>query len=101
MGGCGREEQGEEHGAGSIGRCPCGAAVVGRWWCGFLRSLLSVLVSPRMAGLRVDFGLLLEPLGFIKVLEWVSGAGDAQGEALFSLWGCLFSFPRPGFASVS
>ncbi|XP_009874602.1 PREDICTED: synaptophysin-like protein 1 [Apaloderma vittatum] len=24
-----------------------------------------------MAGLRVDFGVLLEPLGFIKVLEWI------------------------------
>ncbi|XP_013799055.1 synaptophysin-like protein 1 [Apteryx mantelli] len=25
-----------------------------------------------MLGLRVDFGLILEPLGFIKVLEWIS-----------------------------
>ncbi|NXG71404.1 SYPL1 protein, partial [Baryphthengus martii] len=37
-------------------------------WCGLL---LAVLVSPRMVGFRVDFGLLLEPLGFIKVLEWI------------------------------
>ncbi|NXN59145.1 SYPL1 protein, partial [Rynchops niger] len=48
--------------------------------------LLSVLVAPRMAGLRVDFGLLLEPLGFIKVLEWIfsifafATCGGFQGE---------------------
>lgn len=83
---------------GPIGRCLGRAAAVDRWWCG---SLLAALVSPRMAGLRVDFGLLLEPLGFIKVLEWVSGAGEAQGEALFSLWGCFFLFPGPDFAPVS
>lgn len=89
---------GRSTGAGPIGRCLCRATGVDGWWCGFL---LVALVSPRMAGLRVDFGLLLEPLGFIKVLEWVSGAGEVQGEASFSLWGCFFSFPRPGFAPVS
>ncbi|NXN44308.1 SYPL1 protein, partial [Rhinoptilus africanus] len=52
-------------------------------WCGFL---LSLLVSPRMVGLRVDFGSLLEPLGFIKVLEWIfsifvfATCGGFQGE---------------------
>ena len=35
-----------------------------------------------MFGLQVDCGLLLEPLGFIKVLEWVSGAGNALGLAV-------------------
>ncbi|NXT83857.1 SYPL1 protein, partial [Zapornia atra] len=44
------------------------------------------LVLSRMAGVRVDFGLLLEPLGFIKVLEWVfsilvfATCGGFQGE---------------------
>uniref|UniRef100_A0A8B9NHX7 Synaptophysin like 1 n=1 Tax=Accipiter nisus TaxID=211598 RepID=A0A8B9NHX7_9AVES len=39
-----------------------------------------------MAGLRVDFGLFLEPLGFIKVLEWIfsifafATCGGFQGE---------------------
>ncbi|NXO03975.1 SYPL1 protein, partial [Rhinopomastus cyanomelas] len=33
--------------------------------------LLAALVLLMMVGLRVDFGLLLEPLGFIKVLEWI------------------------------
>ncbi|KAM6293228.1 synaptophysin-like protein 1 [Porphyrio hochstetteri] len=39
-----------------------------------------------MAGVRVDFGLLLEPLGFIKVLEWIFSlfvfvtCGGFQGE---------------------
>uniref|UniRef100_A0A8D0L0D9 Synaptophysin like 1 n=1 Tax=Strix occidentalis caurina TaxID=311401 RepID=A0A8D0L0D9_STROC len=39
-----------------------------------------------MAGLRIDFGLLLEPLGFIKVLEWIfsifafATCGGFQGE---------------------
>ncbi|NXQ80905.1 SYPL1 protein, partial [Nyctibius grandis] len=50
------------------------------------RSLLAALLSPRMAGLRVDFGLFLEPLGFIKVLEWIfsifafATCGGFQGE---------------------
>lgn len=35
-----------------------------------------------MFGLQVDCGLLLEPLGFIKVLEWVSEAGKALGLAV-------------------
>lgn len=99
--GRGRGVAGRITGAGPIGRCLRGAVAVCRWWCGSLWYWLAALVSPRMAGLRVDFGLLLEPLGFIKVLEWVSGAGDAQREASFSLWGCFFSFPRPGFAPLS
>ncbi|XP_005243578.2 synaptophysin-like protein 1 [Falco biarmicus] len=39
-----------------------------------------------MDGLRLDFGLLLEPLGFIKVLEWIfsiftfATCGGFQGE---------------------
>ncbi|XP_008936368.1 PREDICTED: synaptophysin-like protein 1 [Merops nubicus] len=39
-----------------------------------------------MAGLRMDFGLLLEPLGFMKVLEWIfsifvfATCGGFQGE---------------------
>uniref|UniRef100_A0A8C3K2E8 Synaptophysin like 1 n=1 Tax=Calidris pygmaea TaxID=425635 RepID=A0A8C3K2E8_9CHAR len=39
-----------------------------------------------MAGLHVDFGLLLEPLGFMKVLEWIfsifafATCGGYQGE---------------------
>lgn len=77
-----------------IGRCLWKVTPVGWWWCG---SLQAALVSPRMAPLRLDFGLLMEPLGFIKVLEWVSRAG----KALFSLWGCFFFFPRPGFVPVS
>ncbi|NXE86229.1 SYPL1 protein, partial [Menura novaehollandiae] len=48
--------------------------------------LLAALVSPRMAGLRVDFSMLLEPLGFVKVLEWIlaifafATCGGFQGE---------------------
>ncbi|NXD12696.1 SYPL1 protein, partial [Nothocercus nigrocapillus] len=44
------------------------------------------LVSVRMMGLRLDLGLLLEPLGFIKVLEWIfsifafATCGGFQGE---------------------
>uniref|UniRef100_A0A663LQW5 Synaptophysin like 1 n=1 Tax=Athene cunicularia TaxID=194338 RepID=A0A663LQW5_ATHCN len=54
-----------------------------RLWCGLL---LAALVLPGMAGLRMDFGLLLEPLGFIKVLEWIfsifafATCGGFQGE---------------------
>ncbi|NXR66522.1 SYPL1 protein, partial [Rhadina sibilatrix] len=33
--------------------------------------LLPALVSPMMMGLRMDFSVLLEPLGFVKVLEWL------------------------------
>ncbi|NWV40525.1 SYPL1 protein, partial [Grantiella picta] len=50
-------------------------------WC-----LLAASVSPTMAGLRVDFSTLLEPLGFVKVLEWVlaifafATCGGFQGE---------------------
>ncbi|KFQ29447.1 Synaptophysin-like 1, partial [Mesitornis unicolor] len=46
----------------------------------------AVLVCLRMASFRVDFGLLLEPLGFIKVLEWIfsifvfATCGGFQGE---------------------
>ncbi|NWV12140.1 SYPL1 protein, partial [Ptilonorhynchus violaceus] len=48
--------------------------------------LLAALVSPRMAGLRVDFSMLQEPLGFVKVLEWIlaifafATCGGFQGE---------------------
>ncbi|NXP88295.1 SYPL1 protein, partial [Passerina amoena] len=37
-------------------------------WCWVL---MAALVSPRMVGLRIDISMLLEPLGFVKVLEWV------------------------------
>ncbi|NXD69731.1 SYPL1 protein, partial [Eolophus roseicapillus] len=49
-------------------------------------SLPAAPVWPRMAGARLDFGLLLEPLGFIKVLEWIfaifafATCGGFQGE---------------------
>ncbi|NXX88159.1 SYPL1 protein, partial [Centropus bengalensis] len=33
--------------------------------------LLAALGVSSMAGLRVDFSLLLEPLGFIKIVEWL------------------------------
>ncbi|NWI90456.1 SYPL1 protein, partial [Pitta sordida] len=33
--------------------------------------LLVVLAAAGMAGLRVDISMLLEPLGFVKVLEWI------------------------------
>ncbi|NWS65790.1 SYPL1 protein, partial [Crotophaga sulcirostris] len=52
----------------------------------FLLALLAALVSPGMAGLKVDFALFLEPLGFIKVLEWIfsifafATCGGFQGE---------------------
>lgn len=46
--------------------------------------LQAVLLSFRMFGLRVDVGMLLEPLGFIKVLQWVSGAGKTLGGGLVS-----------------
>lgn len=45
--------------------------------------LQAALVSSRMFGLQVDISMLLEPLGFIKVLQWVSRAGKALGEAVF------------------
>lgn len=57
------------------------AEAVGWCWSWFL---LAALVSPMMVGLRVDLSMLLEPLGFVKVLEWVSGAGGAWG-GLFPL----------------
>uniref|UniRef100_A0A8C3E074 Uncharacterized protein n=1 Tax=Corvus moneduloides TaxID=1196302 RepID=A0A8C3E074_CORMO len=44
------------------------------------------MVSPMMVGLRVDFSMLLEPLGFVKVLEWIlaifafATCGGFQGE---------------------
>ncbi|NXO61969.1 SYPL1 protein, partial [Phainopepla nitens] len=50
------------------------------------RFLLAALVSPRMVGLRMDLSVLLEPLGFVKVLEWVlaifafATCGGFQGE---------------------
>lgn len=60
-----------------IGRCLRGAGLGCVWWSWFqTQFLLAVLMWPRMAGMRLDFGLLLEPLCFIKVLEWVSGVGD-------------------------
>lgn len=85
--GCGREEH---------RGCPYREGAVGRWWCGFL---LDTVGSPRMAGLRVDFGLFLEPLGFIKVLEWVSGAGEAQRGDLSSPHGAVSSLFQ-GLASL-
>ncbi|NWR84317.1 SYPL1 protein, partial [Furnarius figulus] len=45
-----------------------------------------LLVSPRMVGLSMDFSVLLEPLGFVKILEWVfaifvfATCGGFQGE---------------------
>ncbi|NWU00441.1 SYPL1 protein, partial [Urocynchramus pylzowi] len=48
--------------------------------------LLAALVLPMMVGLRMDFSMLLEPLGFVKVLEWVlavfafATCGGFQGE---------------------
>lgn len=78
---------GRSTGAGLKGRCLGRATAVDRWWSG---CLLAALLSLRMAGLRVDFGLLLEPLGFVKVLEWVSKAGVAQGET----W--IFSYVLAG-----
>ncbi|NXB82369.1 SYPL1 protein, partial [Donacobius atricapilla] len=48
--------------------------------------LLPVLGSPVMLGLRMDFSMLLEPLGFVKVLEWLlaifvfATCGGFQGE---------------------
>lgn len=54
---------------------------VGWCWSWFL---LAALVSPMMVGLRVDLSMLLEPLGFVKVLEWVSGAGGAWWGAVSS-----------------
>lgn len=66
------------------------AEAVGWCWSWFL---LAALVSPMMVGLRVDLSMLLEPLGFVKVLEWVSGAGGAWG-------GYFLCCPRPGFAPV-
>ncbi|NXO29598.1 SYPL1 protein, partial [Cisticola juncidis] len=33
--------------------------------------LLPALVSPVVVGLRMDFSMLLEPLGFVKVLQWL------------------------------
>ncbi|NWS97115.1 SYPL1 protein, partial [Mionectes macconnelli] len=47
---------------------------------------LVLLVSSRMAGLKVDFSMLLEPLGFAKILEWIiaifalATCGGFQGE---------------------
>ncbi|NWU41007.1 SYPL1 protein, partial [Hylia prasina] len=52
-------------------------------WCWFL---LPALVSLMMLGLRMDFSMLLEPLGFVKVLEWLlavfafATCGGFQGE---------------------
>ncbi|NXO88679.1 SYPL1 protein, partial [Certhia brachydactyla] len=48
--------------------------------------LLLALASPVMVSLRMDFSVLLEPLGFVKVLEWVlaifafATCGGFQGE---------------------
>ncbi|NWZ61032.1 SYPL1 protein, partial [Acrocephalus arundinaceus] len=48
--------------------------------------LLPAVVSPLMAGLSMDFSVLLEPLGFVKVLEWLlaifafATCGGFQGE---------------------
>ncbi|NXK30355.1 SYPL1 protein, partial [Piprites chloris] len=45
-----------------------------------------LFVSSRMAGLRMDFSMLLEPLAFVKVLEWIlaifalATCGGFQGE---------------------
>uniref|UniRef100_A0A8C3NLN7 Uncharacterized protein n=1 Tax=Geospiza parvula TaxID=87175 RepID=A0A8C3NLN7_GEOPR len=52
-------------------------------WCWVL---LAALVVPMMVGLRMDISVLLEPLGFVKVLEWVlaifvfATCGGFQGE---------------------
>ncbi|NXG05781.1 SYPL1 protein, partial [Sakesphorus luctuosus] len=45
-----------------------------------------LFISPRMAGFRTDFSVVLEPLGFVKVLEWIfaifafATCGSFQGE---------------------
>lgn len=87
---------GRSTGAGLKRRCLGRDAAVDRWCC---------LLAFRMAGLRVDFGLLLEPLGFVKVLEWVSKAGTAQGEtwkrrrnsSTSPCWAVSSPFPRLAF----
>lgn len=68
------------------------AAVVGWCWPWFL---LAALVSPMIVGLRMDFSMLLEPLGFVKVLEWVSEAGGAVSSAVpgLTLLLCLLWVP--------
>lgn len=70
-----------------------GDALIGRCW-GCCRSSLGLALVLAccfgllvMLGLRMDFSMLLEPLGFVKVLEWVSGAE-----------GVATPVPRPGFA---
>ncbi|NWX49626.1 SYPL1 protein, partial [Steatornis caripensis] len=41
------------------------------WWWRRPGFVLAALAFLKMAGLGVDCSLLLEPLGFIKVLEWI------------------------------
>lgn len=53
-----------------------GGALIGRCWgcCSSSLVLAGSLGLSVMVGLRMDFSMLLEPLGLVKVLEWVSGA---------------------------
>lgn len=73
-----------------------GGAVAAGWcWPCFLLGCLGLSMR---VGLRMDFSVLLEPLGFVKVLQWVSGAGGAVSSAAPGLvCSCAWAgYPRGG-----
>ncbi|KAM9578039.1 LOW QUALITY PROTEIN: synaptophysin-like protein 1 [Guaruba guarouba] len=93
-----------ETGAGLQGCARVGPGCA--WWSWFqtqIQTLLAALVWPRMAGARLDFGMLLEPLTFFKVLEIFAifafaTCGGFQGETILLVSQGMVNKTVTGFA---